>query len=210
MKRLIGFGILVAIAVVVMGVHEAYVYFTNREPVRMSCADYLSQRPSAKWVELTDCVVDYPGAIQVTSRIIKADKGSFVPVRPPGARGRASILLKVDTDEAEALALDAMGKEMAGGAIPGKTISGLIGSWSDENSKTVRALETSKEVSPGFVILYEGRKPELGLAAVLPVIAVVGVGALFFVARKSRSAGPASAPPPLGAAPPPLPPAAGR
>jgi hypothetical protein len=219
-KRLIGIGILIAIVGVVVGVQEAYVYFTNREPVRMTCAEYLSRRPTAKWVELTDCAVDYVGTIQLTSRIIKSDKGSFVPVRPPGASGRAGILLKMNTDEASRRAMDALSAEMtietrAGdvAAVPTRTISGLIGSWSDEQSKTRRALENSDEVARDFVILYEGRKPALGIAAALPVVALLGLGMLFFLSRKSRSIVPPAMPsavPPFRAGPPPLPPRAGR
>ena len=126
------FLVLVGIAVMVYAAHMAYVVLTNRRPVRMTCAEFLNNRPGALWVELTDCELDLANAIGLQSRVLKLDKGLYVPVRPVGGWGPAAILVKANdldpsadlTDEATAASPTTPTGDDSD--RPVKTISGLV------------------------------------------------------------------------------------
>src|SRR5690242_15733275 len=80
---------------------EAYVFLTNLHPTQISCQDFLQGKSDAKWVELTDCDVDYLNTIQLKSAILKVDKGCYVPVRPHNAVGPSRIALMIDSSKAD-------------------------------------------------------------------------------------------------------------
>src|SRR5215212_10034372 len=88
--------ILLGVGGMFVAAHKCYLVLTNRRPTRMTCEEFIDKRPGAKWVELTGCELDVENAIGLQSRILKVDKGVFVPVRPAGATGPATILLRTD------------------------------------------------------------------------------------------------------------------
>src|SRR5690349_6715849 len=90
------FLILVGVVAMWVAAQKCYVVLTNWRPARMTCAQFVNNRPGAKWVELTGCELDVENAVSLQSRILKIDKGLFIPVRPAGATGPATIVLKTD------------------------------------------------------------------------------------------------------------------
>src|SRR4051812_24255301 len=93
------FAALVVVGMLAVGGQKAYVAFTNRKPLKTTCADYINSSSGAKWVELTGCSLDYDRAIQLTGQVFKTDKGVFVPVRPIRSKSPAPILLHFEKEE---------------------------------------------------------------------------------------------------------------
>src|SRR5436305_1781262 len=121
------FAVVIGIGVFYFAGGGAYLYVTNRHATRLSCQEYVSSRPKARWVELTDCQVDYLNAVKVEDAVTKSDVGTYVPVRPPKAQGQAAILLKTKTAAAQKK-ITAMTDPMAVAAPNenAQTLQGLI------------------------------------------------------------------------------------
>lgn len=171
-----------------------YTWLTNRHPTVITCADYLRTRPSAKWLELTDCDIDFEGAIQLQSRVLKLDKGSFVPVRPRGIAGPVAIVIKMRTDDFDNRILDDIEGELAADkptTQPGAptTVKGLVVFGLESDSKTEKALRDSGKLTADFVIIDPAGKPDPA-AALGSVVLLVAMGFVGFVMlRNHRRAG---------------------
>lgn len=213
---------LVAIAFVVMAAHKAYVGLTNRQPTRMTCADFAGGRSGAKWVVLTDCEVDVENAIGLESRVLKIDKGLYLPVRPVGTTGPARILLKTESDDATAGLTDARPSDSrppdasAAGALADEpprrlvaTVSGLVESGFDSERKARRALDKiarGGSIREDYVVIAAGKQPDpadtvMGIVILAATVLVVGlvVRSKRIQARQRAAAG---TPPPLPPSPP--------
>src|SRR5947208_2276405 len=137
----------------------------------MTVGEFAKQRPSAKWLRLTGCDIDYLGAVRIQSRVLKVDKGTFVPVRPKGEAGPAPLLLKLDSEEAEkrlaARFGDATRSSLAAADSKdgaGEVIEGMAAYGFDDDEKVRRALEeqvSAGAVASGFAIINAGERPDM-------------------------------------------------
>jgi len=81
------------------GVDFAWDRIRNPEPLRMTCADYLSNPPPDYWVNLSDCAVDYREAIVVLNPDPSGDNRKdelthiFVPVRASADTGESTRVI---------------------------------------------------------------------------------------------------------------------
>ena len=190
--------IVIAIAAIGYGGQKCYVYFTNTSPTRMTCRQYLADRPAGIWLELSDCVVDYQGAIQLESKVLKVDKGVYIPVRPQGDGGPAMLLLKMKSADAEqrvrnVVASNPSATRSPGGlTIPPETVSGLVQVGLDSDDKARRVLKgsvSSGELAEGYKIIEADAKPEAADAmfgAGLILAAVVG-SVVWWMGKRKRS-----------------------
>lgn len=84
----------------------------ERDPLEITCADYLASRPTARWLRLTHCTADVDhlaveqewsetaGVERLGSRDVSA---VYIPLRPEGMRGPPQIVVK--RQDADILAL---------------------------------------------------------------------------------------------------------
>ena len=209
--------VVLGIGMMAFAAQKSYVVLTNRRPARTSCAEFVNNRSKAKWVELTGCELDLENAIGLQSRVLKIDKGLYVPIRPAGTTGPALILLKTDDEDPSAGIADEPGTDLPAASTrddgeprrPVKTVTGLVQSGLDDDGKARRALDKLAQqgvIKTGYTIIEAGKKPDpadlvLGLAFLIG-IPVVG----WFVLRGGGTASPPNvartAPPPLPPAPP--------
>src|SRR5688572_11803041 len=74
------------------GGQNVYTGVTNRTPTRLTVAEYVSSKPPAHWLHLTNC------RLIITDAMVRQSVGSvkelFIPVRPEGqSAGMCSVLL---------------------------------------------------------------------------------------------------------------------
>lgn len=164
----------------------------NRSVTEMSLDQYAKEKPSAKWVRLTDCQVNLIEAVYEyedddESKITEV----YVPVHPPGEVQAAYVVVQSDEyisfikaalkvqDDAEAL-----GKYLADNdqrLTEVKTFEG----WISSSSSLTQEKFTSSDVVPGFVMLKVGEVKGWGEAAIFGVIGLLllAVGAASFLKR---------------------------
>ncbi|MDB5355324.1 MAG: hypothetical protein JWN24_1777 [Phycisphaerales bacterium] len=196
---------LIVLAVLAYGTQKLYVFATNRSPARMPCGQFIDSHSSAKWLELSGCDVDYIGAIRLESKVLKVDKGTFLPVHPVGVTGPAPLLLQIKSEDMEARLLKSLAQRGStsaadpssrGAEAGGETVSGLIRFGMDSDSKVQRALEDevrSGRLSRDYVIIDDGARPDPA-DALLGAGLIAGVLIIGFVLFKGRRK-PATPPP---------------
>lgn len=196
----------IVLAVLAYGTQKLYVFATNRSPARMTCRQFIDFRSSAKWLELSACDVDYPGAIRLESSVLKVDKGTFLPVRPVGATGPAPFLLQIKSEDLDARLVKSLAQhggmpandpQSRGGEADGETVTGLIKFGMDSDSKVQRALEDevrSGRLSRNYAIIEDGARPNPA-DALLGAGLIAGVLIIGFVVVKGRRK--QATPPPL-------------
>jgi hypothetical protein len=209
--RLKLFLLILAVGLMAFAAQKTYVFVTNRQPTRITCAEFVGNNSNAKWVELTDCELDLKNAFGLESRVLKIEKGSYVPVRAIGAKGPAPILLKVNDDDPGLGIAPQQESSPAGDTTPAAlprlvaTVSGLIQSGFDSDRKTERALDKlarDGKVRSDYRVIEAGKKPDPA-DAVVGVAVLLGVPAIaYMIIRNARRESVAAA----GPTPPPLPP----
>ena len=204
---------LVTIALLWAGGQGVYTAVTNRQPVRLSYDEYIATKPKASWLELTDCVVAVPEAAVKKGKVAKISKEAFIPLHSPNAKDdKVHVLvatsapetlellrqLEAAPNDAEAIELLVQRKDAL---YAKRTVKGLVRfgiEMKDEDREKLASLD--KNLVEDFVVLDEGKKPEMGLN-----LSLMGIGLLFgvlWIRSGSKSAPPSSS----GPTPPPLPP----
>jgi len=164
-----------------LGVPGVYVWATNPRPLRMTCADYLAQRPAARWVTLTHCDVNYFFAACLTQASPEQVQGYYAPVHPSGATPEdpgAAVALVVKVADPEIVGL--LGKLLPALAAGGEAsdevvlnhaeklfrrsmeIQGLVLAGRDDQPAVRAALSDPQNhwrPAPGFILLDAGRAP---------------------------------------------------
>src|SRR6266566_1123813 len=196
--------IVVVAAVLLVGGQQAYVAFANRNPLKTTCANYVNSKSSAKWVELSGCDIDYRRAIQLQSRIIKEDKGIFVPVRPIGSTAAAPILLHLQKDDFDRRLETFISAPLLRKVKEGEMITGLVQFGMDSDLRVNEAIGESKlktQLSADYKLIESGAKPDIaaGFFGIAMIVVAVVVALLLLRGRAARTA----IPPPLPTIPPP-------
>jgi hypothetical protein len=206
-----------------LGAPGVYTWVTNPQPTRMSCAEYLAQRPSARWIELTGCDVRYLLAACLAHSDSSTVEGFYAPVQPAGERPddadkSVPIVLKVADpgvlasltklhsalNVSDSNTADRMVIENAEKLFQKSTdIRGLVLAGADDHPAVRAAL-----VSPqnpwhpvdGFVLLEAGRAPSLspGIFWVLGALVAFGMMGLLIwdgFRRKASATQPPNSPP---------------
>lgn len=214
--------IVIVMVLLVMGGHGVYVAITNRAPTVMSCKEYLEKKPSASWLTLTDVSFDLAEAVVKTDRSGSITT-AYIPVHPRDAvTDRVSILLATEDGKfilpiTRLQSLKPGSSESALKALETSVqkvkdtteITGLIQSSVTGDSKTTRKIENiSGHLAKDYIIIDEGKKPELAVHAGMLALGILGAWLLLRRASKTPEAPP---PPPnlpmrQFSGPPPLPP----
>ena len=204
------------------GGQALYTATLNRNPIEMTCADYLTKRPEGKWVKLKDCVLyRVQGADR---RFFEKPMGEvFIPVRPVGASHESVIKILLASKRQEEIefhqAADAAGDDPRkqadfvakhlGQFMEKREIEGTIRHGLDDPYDIKREFEkTGGNLTPDCIVIDEGKHPSFLNATGLIVAALVfGILRLILESRRPASLPPLTSiqPPPLPAQPPPLP-----
>jgi hypothetical protein len=90
-------GYLCVIGLLVVGCQGLYVAWKNHEPLEITVADYIAQKPDAEWLTLKE------GKVSLLEAAYKARMGNvseiFVPVRPAGESTDKPIHILLSTDD---------------------------------------------------------------------------------------------------------------
>lgn len=204
---------LVTIGLLWGGGQGVYTALTNREPVRLSYDEYIATKPKASWLELADCVVAVPEAAVKKGRVAKTSKEAFIPLHSPNAKDdKVHVLLA--TSDAETLGLLRQLEEAPNDVealkllverkddlYTKRTVQGLVRFGVDMKGKDRAKLASlDQNLVDDFIVLDEGRKPEMGMS-----LSLLGLGLLLggFWVRSANKSAPRSG---SGSNPPPLPP----
>lgn len=93
----------VGLLLLAMGAEGLFYFFSNRQPVSLTCALYARSRPEALWLRLTECNVDYlaAGYRESGGRI----RELLFPVRPAGVPRTEPAALVAATQDSSVLAI---------------------------------------------------------------------------------------------------------
>lgn len=196
--------LLVGIAGVVAGGQSLYTKLTNFAPTRMSCAEYLDKRPSAKWVELTDCVLPLLDATVSQSRFTRATSKAWLPLRAapelaPGAKERALV----QTEDPATIALISEAARLPSdpknlGAFlekngdkltPRRTVRGLVLFGIEANSSDrAQISRVNDNLEQDYVIIKENDEPSLARGIFGLLLGGAALGALAYQRKQAPRA----------------------
>ena len=133
----------------------------NRQPVLVPCDQFFRQRPSALWLRVTGCEIDYLNAAYRESNG-RLDE-LFLPIRPPSQPPTSPVTLVVATSDPQVLAI--AGTAIGNNRLPDQ--DAYVGMM----RRIVTMLRASKEVEgyarSGFIERLQTRRALAGLAAPL-------------------------------------------
>jgi hypothetical protein len=196
-----------------------YTSLSNRQPLSITVEDYITQKPSAKWVELTHAKASILESASIG--LLGSVEELYIPVRPreQEIEGPISILLKTKSPGLLQFItqLRKAKDEQAGNEIIAQhldyvrgpeVIKGLVQSGFETDSKARRKLNSLEmNLSNDFIIVEDGKQPSIIEGLMVLLIGLVGGGMLTFFAFRSGSKTSAAPPSQLASGgPPPLPP----
>jgi hypothetical protein len=156
------------------GAHHLYIGLRNREPLELTCAEYLSQRPDAEWLRLTHCTPDFDNLAYVSTKY-RPVRTVYVPVRAEGTAETNTSTIVIERDDDEVLEL--AGRLKNAGPVTDKTVERLVAAFappieglvqvgldlSDKRQKELEGLDL--HLASDFVIVKHGDRPRpLGYA----------------------------------------------
>jgi hypothetical protein len=197
--------LIVAGACLWWGTQNTLVALKERHQLEMTCADYLTKRPDARWLKLTHCEYDFDHLAYEQYKSGNISK-VYLPLRPEGeAEGQPTRIVVVRDDKEMVDLTNALEKDEA--VVQGdqervmeslkKPAEGLVQFGLDLDDKDKKDLANlGLGLDKDFVLIDYGAKPKLtkGLVAML-----VGLGSLglfvFLLMRRFRKPKAPPAPP---------------
>ena len=166
---------IIALGLLLGGGQMLYTGLVNRNPVEMTCAEYLEKRPAGKWVKLKDCELSHLERLAPTRFGRTTNTEVFIPVRPVGAASDAKISILLASKRQEDLDFS-KGVESASGnektaiaflleniakAKEQRDIEGVVRHGLDASSdKEVRKFkQASSDLADDFLIIDDGKRP---------------------------------------------------
>jgi hypothetical protein len=177
------------------GGQHLYVGLRDREPLEITCADYVKQHPDTHWLKLTRCDADVDNLAYEDDRHGGADK-VYVPVRPLGEDKGATHIV-VERDDSDIRELVALGNA-AGEKNPvvqrvaksfDEPVEGVVKFGIDLSDKDRNQLKgLGLGLADDFVIIERGSTPKLALGALVFALGLLGPGFVVFrLVRKRRA-----------------------
>jgi hypothetical protein len=211
---------LVSLAMIIGGGQSVYTAIRNRKPVEISIDALIKDKPDAKWLRITDGVLDttnsaYPSAFGVgkaTSMyvpLMPADRDSdedpiqvLVLTKDQELLDFTNELRKFEEETSVKGAAEAFIAKNLDKLRVAKSVEGLVQYGIDSNSKRERKLhKVYNNLAEDAIILEEGEKPSMGFGFFMLLGGLVLGGFLLKSSAKQPNLVPV---PPAG--PPPLPP----
>jgi hypothetical protein len=175
--RIVLFFLVLAIGMLWAGGQKIHTALTNRTPRVMGYADYVSQKPSAAWLTLTNCQLDLIHSCYLS---YVGDKNAgeqstyYIPLFDPGSDSkqvhvllkssnpgflstiREMINLKSDADA------ETWFKKNRDRVFPRQSVTGLVCSGMDlKDSDREKLAGTQKNIAEDFIILDENGQPSM-------------------------------------------------
>lgn len=197
------------------GGQGVYTAVRNPKPAVMTMQKFLKEEHKETWLQLTDAVLDIPGASFKGRGSLITE--AFVPVRAKGQSVDAKVSVILSTSDTGILALiremKAIGNEQDALSFvlknrerlyPERSVNGIVQfgiELKDRDREKLAGLNS--DLASDFIIISDGKSPELaGSIAMLAGGMLTGF-AMFWLPRSNRAQ---STPPPLPTSmPPPLP-----
>jgi hypothetical protein len=176
--------LLVGLVFLAHGGEALYHAAMNRQPVIVTCDQFVRQRPTALWLRVTGCGIDYLGAgyRESNGRLDEL----FLPMRPPSQPPTSPVALVVTTNDPQVLAI--AGTTIGNNQQPDQdTYVGMM-------RRIVAMLRASTEIDgyarAGIIERLQTRRALAGLTAPLaPDVTVLDLHARPAVVRPGIEAG---------------------
>jgi hypothetical protein len=210
------------------GGQGVYVSVTNTSPSRYSVKEYIDNKPSAKWLQLSGARLDLTAVTYSSTFGVGDAKEVYIPVVPIGQEESQEIHLLLATKDPKILetvdklrALKSEDEVMqfifknASSLLIERDVEGLIRFGLEFKEDDKHALKRENpNLSEDFVVIDEGTKPDYFATAFVFICGICLSAWLIYDFRKPAKPASQSSPPPLPqrdaaprtAAPPPLPP----
>lgn len=190
--RLILALIVALVAFTIFACQRTYLVLSNRQPAKMTCQQFIDSGFPAKWVELTDCHLDYLNSVHLQNKRTHEDEGFYIPVHPAAdpRAGSVAVLLKMDAADAKSRAR----RVLTASPIPGfpqetETVKGLVMWGMGSRSELRTALERSSKgnlLRANYVIIDNGAQPNPA-EALWGLLLLAGIaGFVFYIIRSRR------------------------
>lgn len=215
-----GFLTLACFAMIIVGSQAAYTVLNNRAPVKITLAKYQKEKPAAKWLQLTECELDLPGARYFN--YIESDHAPepLIPLISSGGASNQPIhALAAIRDEKLRRQIEALSlaetvfrpnAPVETNTVPlfvKRDVKGLVRfGWESATDNREELLALHPGLAEDFIIIDAGSKPSWPLALMLPAGLGLMIWLLVSSMRNFKKA--AQGRPPQSAAPSPSPTAA--
>lgn len=191
-------GLIFVIAIAGLGLwwggQNLYTALREREPLEITCASYLKERPENRYLRLTECEPD------LDNMAIEEDKHQklqavYIPLRATGTpRGSTQIVLKRSDDAMTSLAGSLDGPGGPNEAAARKVLAelegpnqGLVQFGLDLSDKDITQLKNlNLGLAADFVIMEHGKAPRLLLGALAFAAGLAALGFLIFTVYKKN------------------------
>jgi hypothetical protein len=174
------------------GGHHIKLAVEECEPLEISCADYLANKPAAHYLRLTGCEPDFEHMAKETTK--GEVTAVYVPLRPVGETGAPHIVVERDDEEiCHFVRSSALPNELSAedrvvvDSLSGPQV-GVVKFGIDLSEDTRSKLEhLDLGLAPDFVLLDEGARPHLWWGLIACAASLLGLGwALRSIVRRLR------------------------
>lgn len=196
------FGCFLVIGVIALlwgGGQGVYTGLTNTKQTEIALADYVKQKPSATWLKLKDCQVSTIDAAYTSKWGTISEV--YIPLHVPGApRDEKVHVLLATKDAATIKMIEQMSKltsdqdllkfalENREKLLSKRDVGGIVRFGIDLKDKDRRKLANlDKNLTPDFVIISEGEKPEIFVSIFMLALGLVLGFVLISSAASSKS-----------------------
>jgi hypothetical protein len=199
--------ILLVIAVIACfwyGGQGVYTALQNRRPVQLGVGDLAKSKPSAHWLALTNCDLAIMDAAYKTvrSKYAPATSGriteAFIPLRAPGQTlddpcyavlatedpgilGQLEELRQVKNDAD----LNNWIAKNKNNVRPHRDVTGLVKFGVETGMESGKLGGLQRNLAPGYIVLAEGKKPNLTNGLGLILLGFVIAGGMVLAARSN-------------------------
>lgn len=194
-------GLIFVIAVAGLGLwwggQNLYTGLRERDPLEITCASYLKDRPDNRYLKLTECEPDLEN-MAIEEGKNKEVKAVYIPMRAKGTTvGKTQIVLKRTDDAMTSLADSLDGPVGPNEAVAKKVLSelegpnqGLVQFGLDLSDKDMTQLKNlNLGLAEDFIIMEHGKAPRLLLGALAFAVGLAALGWLLrMIYKKVRPA----------------------
>ena len=202
--RLFIFLVIAVIACFWYGGQGVYTALKNRRPVQLGLGDLARSKPTAQWLALTNCELAIMDAAYKTMRSKYASANSsriteaFVPLRAPGQSLDDPCYAVLATQDAAILGqleelrqvkndseLNSWIAKHKNNVKPQREVTGLVKFGIETGMESGKLGGLQRNLAPGFIVLAEGKKPNMMNSAGLILLGFVIAGGMVFTARSN-------------------------
>lgn len=186
------------------GGQAVYTAVKNRQPVQLGVGDLAKGKPSAHWLNLTNCELAIMDSAYKTvrSKYAPANSGriteAFIPLRAPGQTLEDPCYAVLATQDPNVLAqleelrqvkndseLNNWIAKNKNGVKPHRDVTGLVKFGVETGMESGKLGGLQRNLAPGYVVLAEGKKPNMLNGIGLILLGFVIAGGMVFGARSN-------------------------